>query len=94
MAKFPFFYAFLSTFSLISEWQHGCVELVHIYLSEGKACLRFGVQISHKKKQCVKFRAKQKHMVENLQPAKVQVYDYYNPGRYDADNLRITLSNI
>nr|KAG5700006.1 hypothetical protein BaRGS_001825 [Batillaria attramentaria] len=36
-------------------------------------------EISHKKKQCVKFRAKQNHVAENLQPAKVQVYDYYNP---------------
>ncbi|BFZ05589.1 hypothetical protein BsWGS_08627 [Bradybaena similaris] len=36
-------------------------------------------QISSRETTCLRFRAKQVHMAENLQPAKVQIFDYYNP---------------
>ncbi|PVD21662.1 hypothetical protein C0Q70_17461 [Pomacea canaliculata] len=56
-------------------------------------------EISHVTKQCVKFRAKQNHVVENLQPAKVQVYDYYNPDErcsrfYKSENASGSLANF
>lgn len=56
-------------------------------------------EISHQKKHCVKFRAKQNHLAENLQPAKVQVYDYYNPEErctvfYKPDNASGNIANF
>ncbi|KAL8600817.1 hypothetical protein ACOMHN_056475 [Nucella lapillus] len=56
-------------------------------------------EISHKKNQCIKFRAKQIHVVKNLQPARVQVYDYYNPEErctmfYKPDNVSGQLANF
>nr|AVP12644.1 complement C3-like protein 1 [Littorina littorea] len=56
-------------------------------------------EISHEKRHCVKFRTKQVHVVENLQPAKVQVYDYYNPEErctvfYKPDNASGHLANF
>lgn len=56
-------------------------------------------EISHKKRQCIKFRAKQVHVVKNLQPARVQVYDYYNPEErctvfYKPDNVSGQLANF
>uniref|UniRef100_A0A0B7BJ94 NTR domain-containing protein n=1 Tax=Arion vulgaris TaxID=1028688 RepID=A0A0B7BJ94_9EUPU len=36
-------------------------------------------QISNKDETCLKFRAKQVHSAENIQPASIQIYDYYNP---------------
>jgi len=48
---------------------------------------------------CVRFRARQEHMAENIQPAKVQVYDYYNPNDkctkfYKSDNRTEKLANF
>ncbi|KAH9493258.1 hypothetical protein Btru_021049, partial [Bulinus truncatus] len=36
-------------------------------------------ELTHRETKCFKLRARQEHMAENLQPAKVQVFDYYNP---------------
>ncbi|CAL1525989.1 unnamed protein product [Lymnaea stagnalis] len=36
-------------------------------------------EVSNKESTCIKLRARQEHMAENIQPAKVQVFDYYNP---------------
>lgn len=56
-------------------------------------------QVSSDVMTCVKFRARQDHMAHNVQPAKVQVYDYYNPDDrctvfYKGDNRSGELVNF
>ncbi|XP_005110548.2 complement C3 [Aplysia californica] len=56
-------------------------------------------EISNTQSSCVRFRARQEHMAENIQPAKVQVFDYYNPDDrctvfYKSDNRSGQLANF
>ncbi|GFN92957.1 hypothetical protein PoB_001946300 [Plakobranchus ocellatus] len=56
-------------------------------------------QVPSKSMTCVKFRARQDHMAQNVQPAKVQVFDYYNPDDrctvfYKSDNRSGQLVNF
>ncbi|XP_059177543.1 complement C3-like [Physella acuta] len=56
-------------------------------------------EISNKDTTCVKFRARQEHVADNIQPAKVQVFDYYNPDErctvfYKANNVSGQLANF
>ncbi|RUS87187.1 hypothetical protein EGW08_005027 [Elysia chlorotica] len=56
-------------------------------------------QVSSDAMTCVKFRARQDHMAQNIQPAKVQVFDYYSPDDrctvfYKGDNRSGELVNF
>ncbi|XP_067661748.1 complement C3-like [Haliotis asinina] len=69
------------------------------YEQSQRSVIFYMEEISHKKNECLKFRAKQSHMAENIQPAKVQVYDYYNPDErctkfYKPDNASGQLANF
>ncbi|ESO83810.1 hypothetical protein LOTGIDRAFT_169046 [Lottia gigantea] len=69
------------------------------YEKSQRSLILYIEEISNKKTECYKFRAKQKHIVENIQPAKVQVFDYYNPTErctyfYKPDNVSGHLTNF
>ncbi|XP_050403081.1 venom factor [Patella vulgata] len=73
-------------------------KIQHFETSQ-RSVILYVEEISHKRTECFKFRAKQKHIVENIQPAKVQVFDYYNPAIrcsyfYKPDNVSGHLTNF